>query len=168
MPTQPSLTCYLTRIRPTRPQPRTLVLVTLLLATVVMPVNYRAGADHAHAHTIFQGLIDLIAGHPHHHGDHHAGPQADTVSPFAPVGVPLSVLSVPEIDPERRELLTATPDAPELLGLSMPISAFAAIQGLGQAFTAPPSEASAPPAWAKPPHLASRTVGVEIPPPRPA
>ncbi|MDQ3443710.1 MAG: hypothetical protein M3490_08905 [Chloroflexota bacterium] len=48
------------------PRPQTMVLLILLLATIVMPVNYRAGTDYGHAHTIFHGLIDAVAGHHHH------------------------------------------------------------------------------------------------------
>lgn len=62
------------------------VLLMLVAGVLMMPVSYRAGADVAHPHTVFQGVIDAIRGEPHHHGQATA-PVAP--SPFSPPAVPL-------------------------------------------------------------------------------
>lgn len=56
---------------PRRP-PRPPAISSMVLAfvgglTLLMPVNYRAGTDHAHAHTTFQLWIDAATGQSHHH-----------------------------------------------------------------------------------------------------
>lgn len=117
--------------------------MTLLLATIVMPVNYRAGADHEHAHTIFQGMIDAIIGHPHHHAGH-------------------------MIDHDHLDPVSPDPDAPELLGLSMSIISFATIQALGLLVASLLAGAASRPLFSKARRLLTRTVGVEVPPPRSA
>jgi hypothetical protein len=118
------------------------VLLLLLVATVIMPVDYEAGADRKHAHTISQGVIDAITGHSHHHA-HPADP---------PSGLP---------DPLRSE-----PDVPHLLGSSMPITSLAAVQDLGLLIAALLAGALARPIWRPATHLLNRSIGVETLPPR--
>jgi len=149
------------------PQPQTVVVLVLFAATLVMPVSYRAGADHAHAHTIIQGIIDTIVGHPHHHGDHAHEPSAQLGSPFAPTGPSLSVYAGPEDVNRQAEDVTPELDPPERLGLSMPISAAAAVQALGMLVAALLGGACRRPLWHEARRLLNRTVGVETPPPRP-
>jgi hypothetical protein len=155
-----------TGIRLGLPRPQTVVLITLLAATLVMPVSYRAGADHAHAHTIFQGLIDTLVGHPHHHGDPVTPVPSDPVSPFTPAGVPLSLLEPHEDAFDRTDAVQTALDVPEQLGLSKPITAQASIQWLGLLIAALLIGAGSRRLFHEVPHLVSRTVGVEIPPPR--
>jgi hypothetical protein len=83
-------TAQFARARSRWPRPESIRLGVLVLATLLMPVSYRAGSDISHPHTIFQGLVDLITGEPHHHGPAEPVPDRTTVSPFAPVTAPLS------------------------------------------------------------------------------
>lgn len=162
---------HLDRIRQGLPRPQTVVLLTLLLATVVMPVNYRAGTEVEHPHTIFQGVIDAITGHHHHHHEEAetTGPDLSpgvTLTPFVRVDLPLSILADPLVQPLHVEALSQDTDAPELLGVSMPITSLASIQGLGQLVAALLAGTIARPLWSAAPRLLNRAVGVDIPPPR--
>jgi hypothetical protein len=164
---------HLDRIRRGLPRPQTVALLTLLLATIVMPVDYRAGAKVEHPHTIFQGVIDAITGHHHHHHEEAetTGPvssPAVTFTPFVPVGVPLSILADPLGQPLQVEAVSQDTDAPELLGVSMPITSLASIQALGQLVAALLAGTIARPLWSQAPRLLNRAVGVDIPPPRQA
>jgi hypothetical protein len=123
----------------------TALLLALVLATRLMPVSYRAGADHDHPHTIFQGLIDAVVGHSHHH--HHTVDDAHS-----------------EPDPS----VYAGPDAPNVLELSMPISSLTAIAALGFLIAALLAGIAARPGWSTASRLVDRTLTVEPPPPRPA
>ncbi len=161
----PSL-LHLDRIRQRLPGSQSVVLLTLLLATIVMPVNYRAGTDQAHAHTIFQGLIDAVVGHHHHHDEPVGNVLPEPSSPFAPAAIPLSIHEDGHVEPLSLDSAIQETDAPELLGLSMPITSFASIQALGQLVAALLTGASARPQWGQTPHLLNRAVGVEVPPPR--
>jgi hypothetical protein len=156
---------------PSLPSARSVVLVVLVVATLVMPVNYRAGADAQHAHTIFQGLIDLMVGHHHHH-DSPTGTESDMtrpgVSPFASAAIPLSVLAHTATIAENTDATVPSPDAPQLLGLSIPISSLTAIQSLGLLLAALLAGASARPLWSAMPRLVAWVHGEEPPPPRPA
>jgi hypothetical protein len=146
------------------------VLTILLLATMVMPVNYRAGADHQHSHTIFQGMIDAITGHPHHHHNEHedsAGEQArPSLSPFSPVAIPLTVIIEAETAIASDTLATSIPDSPHLLGLSTPISASAAIAGLGILIATMLAGSILRPWWSPGRPLADWCSGEDPPPPR--
>ncbi len=46
-----------------------LAWATALFALVLLPVNYRAGAELAHAHSLPQVLLDAAHGTVHHHGN---------------------------------------------------------------------------------------------------
>ncbi|MDQ3654072.1 MAG: hypothetical protein M3457_03185 [Chloroflexota bacterium] len=168
---QLSALLHLDRARQGLPRPQSVVLLTLLLATIVMPVNYRAGAEVEHPHTIFQGVIDAITGHHQHHHEEpdNAGrvlsPGA-TLTPFVPVGVPLSILADSLVQPLKVEAVSQDTDAPELLGVSMPITSLASIHALGQLVAALLAGTIVRPLWSQAPRLLNRAVGVEIPPPR--
>jgi hypothetical protein len=145
------------------------MLLTLLVATLVMPVNYRAGAADEHAHTIFQGLIDAIVGHPHHHDEataESAGPATarTAISPFGNLSVPLVV----QVQAERAAANPRSPDAPRLLAFSMPISDTSAIQALGLLVAALLAGEAIRPLWDQRPRLTAWRVAIEPPPPRPA
>jgi len=81
------------------------MLIAMVLAALLMPVNYRAGTETDHPHAFFQGLIDLATGTPHTHGadalhahaeegDRHGGQRqpaaAPSPSPFVAANVPLA------------------------------------------------------------------------------
>lgn len=119
-------------------------LALLGLLMLLMPISYRAGTETSHAHTIFQGIVDAIAGRSHHHpGDtrsRKAGSPA--LSPFAPATVPLGSLmfdhavaprGAPDRDLVEGDATTApgAPDIPAQLGLSSPIESTSAIHELG-------------------------------------
>jgi len=75
-----------------------LLLGPLVMLLLVMPVSYRAGADEAHPHPIFQPVIDRIVGHHHHHGDHdHAPGKAAPTVPDTPDMPSLAALK-PAVD----------------------------------------------------------------------
>lgn len=150
-------------------RPQTLVLITLLLATIAMPVTYRAGAEDEHPHTIFQGMLDAITGHHHHHGasTESVEPAAVELSPFMPVGIPLSILETPRLEPPHVDDLKGDTDAPELLGVSMPITSLASIQSLGLLVAALLAGVARRPLWSQAAHLLNHVVAVESPPPRP-
>jgi hypothetical protein len=158
------------RVRLRCPQPRTVVLATLLLATMVMPVNYRAGAEHQHSHTIFQGMIDGIAGHPHQHpgtADAPANERASKpVSPFVSAAIPLSVLVEAETAIRSDSPAISTPDSPHLLGLSAPITSTSAIIALGFLIATLLAGSIARPWWSHGRPLADWCAGEDPPPPR--
>lgn len=147
------------------PAPRSVLLALLVLATLVMPVNYRAGADREHTHTIFQGLIDTVVGHPHQHGaTAPANDHPSSISPFASLAIPLAALvsaDSPTVSPASSES-----DTPSLLGLSMPISALSAIQALSLLIAALLAGVSSRPLWQSTVRLLDRAFGEDPPPPR--
>lgn len=107
------------------------MLVLLVALVVLMPVSYRAGTDAAHPHTIFQGLIDMVIGQPHHHGEHdHASGLGDSHASAEHPGGEHGGGSTDQVA-KRLEPAAASPDMPTLLGLSSPIDATAAIHALG-------------------------------------
>lgn len=101
------------------------MLALLLVLIVLMPVSYRAGTDSSHPHTIFQSLIDMAIGQPHHDhpwdGANHAG--AGNIVGAAETSDHGAA--------ERLEPNLASPDMPTVLGLSSPIDATASIHALG-------------------------------------
>jgi hypothetical protein len=105
------------------------MLVLLVALVVLMPVSYRAGTTASHPHTIFQGLIDMVVGQPHQHGDdhHHDSPHGDA----SRSGIERSPGGLGHRAAERSESRLASPDMPSWLGLSSPIDGTAAIHALG-------------------------------------
>lgn len=154
-----------------KPRPETIVLLILLLATIAMPVTYRTGAEVEHPHTIFQGMIDAITGTHHHHHDHPVGAETDDhaaveTSPFVPVGVPLSILENPRLEPPHVDDLNRGTDSPQLPGVSMPITSLASIQSLGLLVAALLAGVADRPLWSQTVRLLNHAVAVESPPPR--
>jgi len=152
-----------------RPRARTVVLLTLLMATLIMPVNYRAGTETGHSHTIFQGIIDTIVGHPHHHENQEIASTPEprsSVSPFASVAIPLSVLVHTDDAVSAGTPTSPEPDLPSLLGLSVPISSTAAIQGLSILIAALLAGFVLRPLWSRQNTPNPWCFGQEPPPPR--
>jgi hypothetical protein len=126
------------------------MLALLVMLVVLMPVSYRAGTDASHPHTIFQELIDLVVGQPHHHHDDgHAHGTADDHRAA-----------------ERAEPALAAPDMPTWLGLSNPVDATAAIHALGALVAALLLGTGQGVVRAGVPNLTGRNPGVDPPPPR--
>jgi len=152
------------RLRP--PSPRTAMLVLLLAATLVMPIQYKAGAPDEHAHTVFQGLIDAISGYPHHHAGDTAEQRRPTpVSPFANPAIPLQAMIDADLDSTSPSPVT---DVPALLALSMPILAMTAVQALGLLVAAALARVADRDPWDRPARLTGWCRPLEPPPPRPA
>lgn len=110
------------------------MLALLVALVVLMPVSYRAGTDASHPHTIFQGLIDMVVGQPHQHGDdhHHDSPHADADADRSSVERSHGAsTSSGHRAAESLEPSLASPDMPSWLGLSSPIDGTAAIHALG-------------------------------------
>ncbi len=161
MTVKPVATLQLIRIP--RPGPQAAILGLLIVATLVMPVSYRAGSDTAHAHTVFQGLIDLIAGHQHHHdGEDVAASQSPASMLFSPLP-PSLLIAANHVD---QIASTADPDVPEILGMSVPISALAAIQGLRLLVLALLASIVVGRLWGQIPVLMAIQLAIETPPPR--
>ncbi len=143
---------------------RDIVLCLLMLATLMMPVSYRAGTGSSHPHTIFQVMIDAISGTPHTHGEPVHQPERHTPSPFAPLSVPLAaaVQADARVDP------AAESDTPVMLQLTSPISDTSAIQLLALIVAGMLLFGPYRPTWASlraPRPMPNR---IETPPPRPA
>jgi hypothetical protein len=143
---------------------RDIVLCVLLLATLMMPVSYRAGTGSSHAHTIFQTMIDAVTGTPHSHGEPILQPEYVTPSPFAPLALPLTALVMTDttLDP------AAEPDTPVMLQLTSPISATAAIQLLALIVASMLLFSPYRPTWSSLRTLRPRQHRIDTPPPRPA
>jgi hypothetical protein len=151
------------------PTPCTAMLLLLFVATLVMPVNYKAGAQDEHAHTIFQGLIDAISGHAHHHASDAAEqPQPVSISPFTNPAIPLKAVIEADLAQEAAVATSPVTDEPTLLALSMPILAVAAVQSLGLLVAAALAGVAGRSLWAQRPRLTAWCRTLEPPPPRPA
>lgn len=158
-----SPTAHVTGNRPRFSRPVPVVLVVLALATLLMPVNYRAGADTSHPHTILQGLVDVIVGEPHRHDPGESGPPRPVVSPFAPVTAPLDLLASTAASEAAS---AAEPDVPVMLGMSMPISSMSAIAALALLLAALLAGTGIVPPWTIAQALRARGPAQEPPPPR--
>jgi hypothetical protein len=137
------------------------LLCLLVIGTFMMPVSYRAGTDSSHPHTIFQVMVDAIAGQTHSHGEGAHQPERPAPSPFAPLSVPLTALTA-DVDPAHDA------DTPIMLHLSSPISATAAIQVLGLIVASLLLFSPYRHAWALLSTLRPVANRIETPPPRPA
>lgn len=154
-----------TRRRERAPRPVVIMPWLLLLATLLMPIEYRAGSSEAHTHTIFQGVVDAITGHTHHHaGDSTDPAPGSAISPFSALTIPLSTANVASGPAEEPSL----PDEPSILGLSTPILASAAILALGLLVMTLLSGGTRHPEWARRDRLQGWIPGAESPPPRAA
>lgn len=146
------------------------MLVLLTALVMLMPVSYRAGTETSHPHTIFQVMIDMVAGHPHHHhGNHddradhaHAGnPETGTADDaYSPGG------HVPDAD-ERMDPTPSSPDIPTSLGMSNPIDVAASIHALGALVAAILGGSAACPLWDSVRGSSGVVPSLTPPPPRP-
>ena len=162
-------------------------MVSLLL---LMPVNYRAGAETAHPHAFFQGMIDLITGQTHEHADADAPvrviqsvptPSATeaSISPFTAPDIPLAaarrvavtVAGYPgETSPLASSMTTSqmhlSPDTPQLTDLRPALEQGAAIASIGVILTLLLAAAAGRLLWFPETRLTGRTSSCEPPPPR--
>lgn len=145
------------------------MLVSLVAFVVLMPVSYRAGTGVSHPHTIFQGLIDMVTGQPHHHhGDHD---QALGNAKRAGAGTELNASRMSnqgQGSAERQDPNLSSPDMPTLLGLSSPIDATASIHALGALVAAILSGSGARAIWGTVRTRSELIPALEPPPPRPS
>ena len=162
MPDQPDTSLVQSSLHRILAHWRDIVLCLLALATLMMPVSYRAGTDSSHTHTIFQVMIDAVSGTPHTHGEPAHQPARLTPSPFAPLSVPLTarVLTDATVDPG------AEPDTPVMLQLASPISDTSAIQMLALIVAGLLLFNPQRPTWASPRLPRALTNRIETPPPR--
>ncbi|MDQ3539524.1 MAG: hypothetical protein M3440_02450 [Chloroflexota bacterium] len=143
------------------------MLALLVALIVMMPVSYRAGTDASHAHTIFQGLIDMMIGQPHHHHGEHDHGDSPGNAEHAVTGSSdgASGSTDPQVA-ERLEPNATSPDMPTLLGLSSPIDATAAIHALGALIASMLSGSAQRSLRASVRPLDGLTLLVDSPPPR--
>lgn len=161
---QPDTSPVQSRLHRLRAHRRDVVLCLLVLATLMMPVSYRAGTDASHPHTIFQVMIESVTGTPHTHGEPTRQPGRLTPSPFAPLTVPLTarVLTDATVDP------ASEPDTPVMLQLTSPISDTSAIQLLALIVAGLLLFSPYRPTWVSPRAPRPMPNRIETPPPRPA
>lgn len=110
------------------------MLALLVALVVLMPVSYRAGTDASHAHTIFQGPIDMMIGQPHHdHGeyDHDDAPYNAKHVRTGTAHDESGMSDQNHRTAEQLEPSATSPDMPTWLGLSSPIDVVASIHALG-------------------------------------
>lgn len=140
---------------------RDLVLGMLVLATLMMPVNYRAGTDLAHSHSVFQSIIDTVTGHTHHHANEPTVTKL-APSPFAPAALPLASAAQPAPTSSEGDVASILASAPA------PVSPFSAMQLLGLLVAGLMMMAAFARHWPVRLRPSSLSLPIEIPPPRAA
>jgi hypothetical protein len=104
-----------------------------MLGLLLLPANYRAGAESAHAHSLIQLWADAANGTIRHHlvdGQTHAGARGSS-SWFDPsVGEPETTTSV-GIDDERPDAAAEQESAPVSSGVHLLLTTMLAIIALG-------------------------------------
>jgi hypothetical protein len=159
---------------------RSFGLGLLVLMILLMPISYRAGTETSHAHTVFQGIVDAITGHPHHHsGDANAKlTESARLSPFVSVNVPLCSLVFDHTEAadagaagfheaeDDGSTVPNAPDIPEQLGLSSPIESTSAIHELGSLIALLLAGAVRASLWGKVNRLFQVSITQDPPPPR--
>lgn len=153
---------------------------------LLMPVNYRARADHVHAHSTFQIWIDAATGHLHHH-DRESGRtgqrrETNVVSIPDPVG-PIEVF--PNLVQTRTDYSVLStigstengsivgdapasqqPDAPHPITTLVPIQDTRAMQALGVLIAFLLAGSARRLLWVSDRRLAGIASRLEPPPPR--
>jgi len=162
-------------------------MVSLLL---LMPVNYRAGAEAAHPHAFFQSMIDLITGQLHEHADDGAPLRAiqtaptpsatdASISPFTAADIPLAAarqVTVADNPGETSPLAPpasattskthVSPDTPQLTNLQPALEQGAAIASIVVMLTMLMDAAAGRLLWFPQPRLTGWSSYCEPPPPR--
>ncbi len=169
-----------------------LVLAFVAGLTLLMPVDYRAGTDQAHAHATFQIWIDAAPGRSHHHhGDaehHHQGQVITVVSiptPFVPArdvshaahtstvhGTPVIHQDhdhgVPGVEIVVGDApVSKQPDVPEPVTTYMPIQHANVLGALGTLIALLSAGTVRRPFWTRDRRLTGVVRLVDPPPPRP-
>lgn len=145
------------------------MLALLVALVVLMPVSYRAGTDTSHSHTIFQGLIDMVIGQPHHHASTHSHAPVSSDAEHRDTQTAHDATRRTDQDQhpsEGPEAGTTSPDMPALLGLSMPIDGTASIHALGALLAAILGGSAIRSIWGTVRTASGRTPTLEPPPPR--
>jgi hypothetical protein len=108
-----------------------------MLGLLLLPANYRAGAESAHAHSLIQLWADAANGTIHHHLDYgltYAGARGST-SWFDPsVGDPQTTPSI-GFDDERSDAAAEQESAPVSSGVHLLLTTMMAIIALGMCQT---------------------------------
>jgi hypothetical protein len=103
------------------------------LGLLLLPANYRAGAESAHAHSLIQLWADAANGSVHHHLDYglaHAGARGSSARFDPSIGEPKTTPSV-GFDDERPDAATEQESAPVSSGVHLLLTSLMAIIALG-------------------------------------
>jgi hypothetical protein len=103
------------------------------LGLLLLPANYRAGAESAHAHSLIQLWADAANGSVHHHLDYglaHAGAGGSSARFEPSIGEPKTTPSV-GFDDERPDAATEQESAPVSSGVHLLLTSLMAIIALG-------------------------------------
>ena len=155
-----------------RPGARPIGVGLLILLMLLTPVSYRAGSETIHAHSIFQGVVDTVTGHTHHHHQETgAATSRLSVSPLSQANVPIdswmtgsATGTAGASSGARLEI----PDIPERMGLYGPIAPSSPIQELGALIVLLLAGVARASLWGTMTRLLQVCIGQDPPPPRPA
>ena len=104
-----------------------------LLGLLLLPANYRAGAESAHAHSLIQLWADAANGTVRHHLDHamvHPG-LAESSSWFDPTVSDTGTISSVGVDDERPDAVAQQESTPMSSGIDLLLTAMMALVALG-------------------------------------
>jgi len=173
-------TCQENRTRPARrPSLTTLGMLGMAALLLLMPANYRAGADVAHPHAFFQEWLDELTGTPHTHAaDHHPATTTDmpvpasTISPFLAADIPLAAAADTATSERAAPSsgvpahATAAPDTPFLTDFSPAVDQGSAIAMAGVLVAMLLLVSIRRQLWCPASHLMGTIARLEPPPPR--
>ena len=141
-----------------------LLLAFLTGLTLLMPVNYRAGTDHAHPHTAFQLWVDVATGHSHQDDDNWDRPQRVT-GVAAPAVESTSARKQETIELSQPPLHGKQADTVEPLTSHMTLQ-YPNLLGALSALIALMEGGTARPLWFGPQRLTGLVHRLDPPPPR--
>ena len=104
-----------------------------LLGLVLLPANYRAGAESAHAHSLIQLWVDAANGAIRHHLEHgmvHPDP-GESSSWFDPFVSDSGTISSVGVDDERPDVVAQQESTPMSSGINLLLAAMLALIALG-------------------------------------